>query len=289
MKTFQHQYQIYADCFETALHSFCAKMCYRPSVLAESMRYSLLSGGKRVRPVLFFAALDLFGEDYGKEMGFALALECIHTYSLIHDDLPAMDNDDYRRGTLSNHKVYGEANAILAGDALLSEAFSLLLRESARGIKYNAAAQYLGEAAGANGMVAGQSADILYEKKAAGEKELFFIYENKTAKLCQAPVVMAAILAERDVRQAESFGKHLGILFQLTDDILDAKGESGKMGKTLGKDAEEDKLTCVKIFGMEKSDKIADEYAQMCYDDLRQMGGNDFFVNLVRFVRERDI
>lgn len=288
MNGFKQQYQMYSDCFEQALKAYCAQMRYFPAILTDSMRYSLLSGGKRVRPVLFFSALDLFGAEFRSECDLALAIECIHTYSLIHDDLPAMDNDDYRRGNPSNHKVYGEANAILAGDALLSCALSLMVKESGRSQAHHAAAQYLGEAAGANGMIAGQSADLLYEKRQAGEKELFFIYEHKTGKLLQAPVVMAALIAGKYFQEAERFGANLGILFQLTDDILDVKGESGKLGKTTGKDAAAEKLTCVKIYGVAKSEKLADEYAEKCREDIRAMGGSPFWDAFVSFVRGRD-
>ncbi len=289
MKNFQEKYGEYFDFFEEALKGYCAEMDYRPPILTESMRYSLLSGGKRVRPVLFFATLELFGLYYKCESALALALECIHTYSLIHDDLPAMDNDDYRRGNPSNHKVFGEANAILAGDALLSEACSLLLSQARKSERHLSAAAWLMDAAGANGMIAGQSADLLYTGKNTNPEELQFIYAHKTGKLIAAPVVMAAILAGADAVIAERFGIELGALFQLTDDLLDEKGDSGKMGKTLGKDREEDKATCVKVYGLERSELLADQSAAKCYDYLKKFKGNTSFLEgIVRLVRERD-
>lgn len=289
MKNFQEKYGEYFDFFEEALKSYCAEMDYRPPILTEGMRYSLLSGGKRVRPVLFFAMLELFGLDYKCESEAALALECIHTYSLIHDDLPAMDNDDYRRGNPSNHKIFGEANAILAGDALLSEACSLLLKQARKSERHLHAAAWLMDAAGANGMIAGQSADLLYTGKNTNADELQFIYAHKTGKLIAAPVVMAAILADADVGIAELFGMELGVLFQLTDDLLDEKGDSEKMGKTLGKDKEEDKATCVKVYGLERSELLADQSAAKCLDYLKKFEGNtSFFEGIVRLVRERD-
>lgn len=283
-----HGYDRYLNFFEEKLKAFCAEKKAQPSVLADAMCYSLLSGGKRVRPVLFFASLEHFGMDFTKEAGLALALECIHTYSLIHDDLPAMDDDDFRRGNPSNHIVFGEAHAILAGDALLSEAFSLSVREAERSPAHLRASCALAEAAGAQGMIAGQSADLLYTGKAGSEEALRYIYEHKTGKLLAAPVVMAAILGGGDLKAAEAFGTELGVLFQLTDDLLDVKGASQKAGKTLGKDSKEDKLTCIKLFGEERSEQLADTSAARCRAYLSALGNDRFLSDLVTLVRERD-
>lgn len=289
MTDFKQKYEEYCAHFEDYLVQACDSMAFQPSVLTESMRYSLLSGGKRVRPVLFFAALEAFGLNYRGEERLAFALECIHTYSLIHDDLPAMDDDDMRRGRPSNHKVFGEANAILAGDALLSYAFDLLLAESGRSEKHLAAARTLSKAAGADGMVAGQSADLLYTGKNGGEEELAFIYRNKTGRLMAAPVAMAADLAGKNRAEAEAFGLALGALFQLTDDILDEVGESSALGKTTGKDAAEDKLTAVKIFGLEGARRRAAQCAARCRDLLGTMDADrSFLVDLVDRVLMRD-
>ena len=241
------------------------------------------------RHVLFFAALDAFGKDPSEGSELAVALECIHTYSLIHDDLPAMDNDDFRRGKPSNHKVFGEANAILSGDALLSYAFDLLLKASMRSRKHLLAAQRLSLAAGAEGMVAGQSADLLFSGKTGSERELFFIYENKTGRMISAPLEMAAILGDGDAEAAGTFGLYLGILFQLTDDILDERGNIVRMGKTPGKDKAEDKLTCVKLFGIDRSEKLADEFAEKCRAELHVFPKNrEFFGELITHIRTRD-
>ena len=200
-----------------------------------------------------------------------------------------MDNDDFRRGKPSNHKAFGEANAILAGDALQSLAFDILLKESGRSERHLRAARRISLAAGAEGMIAGQSADLLYTQQEAGERELFFVYERKTGQLITAPVVAAAILAGGNVEAAERFGHSLGILFQLTDDILDEKGETARMGKTLGKDKAEGKLTCVKIFGMEEAEKLADEYARRAKCALNEMNcSGEFLTSLVDYVRSRD-
>lgn len=284
---FSSRYDVYYKEFERELAKRCAAMNFRPPVLTESMRYSLLSGGKRVRPVLFLGALDALGAEFRSELPIAVSIEAIHTYSLIHDDLPAMDNDDYRRGKPSSHKQFGEANAVLAGDALLSYAFSLLLEEAGRDGRHLQAAREISDAAGAAGMIAGQSADLLYEGAGGGEEELFFVYRHKTGKLIAAPVVAAAILAGRGEEAMRSYGESLGVLFQLTDDILDVKGEALKMGKPLGKDREEDKLTCVKVFGMEKSERLADEYAEKCRAAAESLN-TDFLAEFATFVRTRN-
>ena len=288
VKKFSKKYSEYWDLFESGLRNYCNGLNYEPPILAESMRYSLLSGGKRMRPVLFFAALDCLGGTPKEEMRFAVALEMIHTYSLIHDDLPSMDNDDFRRGKPSNHKVFGEANAVLAGDALLSAAFDILLSESGRGKKYLRAAQILSECAGPKGMIAGQSADILYSGINAGQEELRFIYEHKTGKLFVAPFLMASTIMGKYTAEFTEYAKNLGILFQLTDDMLDEKEESETLGKTAGKDREEGKLTCVKVFGMERSEELADEFAEKCVSALSNIENNDFLIKTVRVIRERN-
>ena len=287
---YSERYENYRTHFEEYLQKRCAGMAFQPEILTESMRYSLLSGGKRVRPVLFFCALEAFGKDYRGEEELAFALECIHTYSLIHDDLPAMDNDDFRRGKPSNHKVFGEGNAILAGDALLSYAFDILLAECGRDAGHLRAAQAFSRAAGAEGMVAGQSLDLLCTAAEGGESELAQIYRNKTGRLIAAPVVMAALLAGRYAAEAEEFGLALGDLFQLTDDILDAVGTREALGKSVGKDAQEGKLTAVRVYGLEGAREHADARMRKCLAILHTMDGADttFLEDLTRYVRRRE-
>lgn len=285
---FSEKYNGYLRGFEERLAAFCGDMSFSPELLTDSMRYSLLSGGKRVRPVLFYAALEALGGDWRAETEFALAIECIHTYSLIHDDLPAMDNDDFRRGRPSNHKVFGEGHAVLAGDGLLSLAFSLLLK-TATDARRSAAAVLLSDAAGPGGMIAGQSADLLFEGRGAGEEELLFIYRNKTAKLIAAPLEMAAVLTEKSREAMRSFGENLGILFQIRDDLLDVQGEREKVGKTLGKDETEKKLTCVRVFGAEGAEREADRYERACLSALDEAEGDvSFLREMVSYVRRRD-
>ena len=287
MSTFSERYKRYQSAFETELEAFCNKMDYTPQVLTEGMRYSLRAGGKRVRPVLFFAALDCLGVDYHRESALALSLELIHTYSLIHDDLPAMDNDDFRRGQPSNHKMFGEANAILAGDGLLSLAFELAIKASTDEA-HRRAGSILAEAAGPSGMIAGQSADLLYEKREATDAELQFVHCHKTGKLISAPLRMAASIACVEEDALRSYGENLGVLFQLTDDILDEKGSSEQMGKTLGKDKKEGKLTCVRVYGLEKSEELADAYASLCRDSLEKVSFDaTFLLDFAKMVRSR--
>lgn len=292
MKNYSERYEEYRLFTEKNLEQAVANMQCHTEILRESIRYSLMAGGKRVRPVLFFAMLDALGFDYRTEPTFAVAVECIHTYSLIHDDLPAMDNDDFRRGKPSNHKVFGEANAILAGDGLLSYAFELLIGECYKGVRYVNAAMTLAEAAGLQGMVAGQSADIEHSGKPlseVGKVELQMIHSHKTANLIAAPLIMAANLAERYVEEARVFGTKLGFLFQITDDILDVTGEAKEMGKTLGKDKAEGKLTCVKVYGMEKATQLADELADDCLSLLRGFDADTAFLqDLVIHLRNRN-
>ena len=284
---FSVKYELYRAYFERALSEHCAAMNVRPAILAESMKYSLLSGGKRIRPVLFLSTLDSLHCDYTAETALAVALECIHTYSLIHDDLPAMDNDDYRRGRLANHKMFGEANAILAGDGLLSYSFDLLLKECSRGEAHLQAARELSFAAGIEGMVAGQSADLLCTNRDEGEDTLRFIHENKTGRMITAPLVMAGTLARKNVEELRDFGEKLGLLFQITDDILDEKG--GNMGKTLGKDSAEGKLTAVKVYGMCRAETLADTLAKECITALSLMEfDTSFLEGVVGLVRGRN-
>ncbi len=283
---YQKKYEEYRIFAEEVLRSALEDMHCHTEILQESIGYSLTAGGKRIRPVLFFAMLEAFGMDYRKERAIPVAIECIHTYSLIHDDLPAMDDDDFRRGKPSNHKVFGEAHAILAGDGLLSYAFELLIKESFRGKQYLTAAQTLAVAAGVHGMVAGQSADLLYSGRPLGEAELLLIRSHKTAELLAAPLVMAANLAGRWETEARDFGMALGHLFQTTDDILDEIGDAAKMGKTLGKDRAEGKLTCVGLYGLEGAKRLADRYAASCNEVLDRSSSQNIETEFLRLLVE---
>ncbi len=291
MNDFNALYENYVTEFNAYAQSYTQALKTKPLVLAESMAYSLLNGGKRVRPVLMLATADALGVEKETVLPFALALEMIHTYSLIHDDLPAMDNDDFRRGKPSCHKAYGEANAILAGDGLLNEAYALCFNECMKGEKYALASHFLNECAGIYGMIAGQSADLWFSQKneEVSEEDLAYIYEHKTGKLLLAPVAIVSILADNKSYLAlERFGKLLGRLFQMTDDILDVEGNFETLGKTIGKDETENKLTCVRLYGLEGAKIRADMCAKDCHAMLEGVDGDTAFLHeLVDYVLNR--
>jgi len=237
---------------------------FNPPVLKEAMLYSLFAGGKRIRPILALAAYEACGGDAGDILPYASALELIHTYSLIHDDLPAMDNDDLRRGKPTNHKVYGEATAILAGDALLTEAFTILADRS-----FSAKVgpdnllktiMEIATASGLGGMVAGQVQDMLSENKAPDEETLSFIHKHKTGALLLVSVRIGPILFGSDNATLESlseYGRCIGHAFQVVDDILDVDGNTEELGKTAGSDEKVNKMTYPRLYGLERSREIA--------------------------------
>lgn len=288
---FNDKYGSYLNEFNAVLTEFCNSLDCRPDVLRDSLKYSLQLGGKRIRPVLCLAAADLLGLERRKVLNFALAIELIHTYSLIHDDLPEMDDDDFRRGKPSNHKVFGVGNAVLAGDGLLNTSYSILFKECGKGAEYISAAEFICDCAGIYGMIAGQSADLLHENdRSFNEPTLNFIYENKTGKLLTAPVVVPAILSGgRCFSELKSFGKDLGALFQITDDILDVEGEFSSLGKSIGKDKEEGKYTSVALYGLDGAKLRADVLAERCSAILEGIDGDrEFLIKLVQFVRTRN-
>lgn len=290
MNNFDLQYEEFRSYFIKKLDERCAEISTVPDVLGESMKYSLQLGGKRIRPVLMYAVGEVLG--IGKEIlsPFACALEFIHTYSLIHDDLPAMDNDDFRRGKPSNHKVFGEANAILAGDGLLNTAFSILFAECFKGSEYISAAKFICDAAGIYGMLAGQSADLAHEKDGNPDEDVLdYIYENKTAKLLIAAVTVPCVIkGGAYYSEFKQFGKKLGYLFQLTDDILDACGNFENLGKTTGKDEAEDKLTAVKLYGLDNCKLRVDIIGDDCHKILDGIEGDvSFLHDIVNFVKSR--
>lgn len=290
MSNFDLKYEEYRSYFVDKLNNCCAEISTVPEILGESMKYSLQLGGKRIRPVLMHAVGEVLGIDKETLTPFACALEFIHTYSLIHDDLPAMDNDDFRRGKPSNHKVFGEANAVLAGDGLLNSAYSMLFAECFKGSEYISAAKFICDAAGIYGMIAGQSADILHEKDCnADEDVLEYIYENKTAKLLIAAVTVPSVIkGGAYYSEFKEFGKKLGYLFQLTDDILDACGNFESLGKTTGKDETEGKLTAVKLYGLDNCKLRVDIIGDDCHRILDGVEGDvSFLHDVVNFVKSR--
>ena len=246
---------------DRALDRFLPKVTAKPPTIHKAMRYSLFAGGKRLRPVLCLAAAEACGGTLEAALPAACAVECIHTYSLIHDDLPCMDNDDFRRGRPTSHKVFGEGISVLAGDALLTAAFEILT--AAQGTpRYPVAAllKELAHASGSRALIAGQVADLEGEGKKLTLRELAFIHEAKTAALLTASIRLGAMSANAIPAKLEAltaFGKNLGLAFQVIDDILDVTQTSEKLGKSAGKDVAAQKATYPALLGLEKARKEA--------------------------------
>ncbi|MCY7778247.1 polyprenyl synthetase family protein [Bacillus haynesii] len=239
-----------------------------PSILKESMLYSLEAGGKRLRPILVLALLHAYGKDEEAGIPVGCAVEMIHTYSLIHDDLPCMDDDDLRRGKLTNHKIYGEATAILAGDALLTESFKMITSNMPSDVSAEKRIRLVNElisAAGAEGMVGGQILDMEAESKSVSLDELQRIHEGKTAKLLSFSVIAGAILAdasEKEIEKLREFSHHIGIGFQIRDDILDLEGSEDKIGKRIGSDATNGKSTYPSLLSLEGANQKLNEHIE---------------------------
>ncbi len=266
----------------------------RPLKLHRAMRYSLLAGGKRLRPLLLMASAECCGTPAARVLEAACAFECLHTYSLIHDDLPALDNDDLRRGRPTCHKAFDEATAILAGDGLLTFAFELLARCGRRAGDRRAleAVALLARAAGSRGMIGGQTADLEAEGRRLDAAGLSYIHTHKTGDLLTASVECGAVLAGAPpARRAalRDFGRRIGLAFQIADDILNVEGSQAKLGKKVGSDAELRKATYPALFGVEKSKRKARQELQAGLKRLEPFGrAAEPLRALARFVVERD-
>jgi geranylgeranyl diphosphate synthase, type II len=273
--TIQAYLQEKAAWVQQALAQYTQTMEAIPAILRHSIRYSLLAEGKRLRPVLMLATVETLGGDLDKALPFACALEMIHTYSLIHDDLPAMDNDDYRRGKWTNHKVYGEAQAILTGDALLTEAFGLMaIGAKKAGLSAETALTILAEGAkyaGASGMVGGQVDDMLSENKKITLEELESIHRRKTGALITFAVRTGARLGGAShplLDLLTRFADKLGLAFQIQDDILDVIGNQNKIGKPVGSDQAKHKATYPALLGLETAQQKLQERIAAAKADL---------------------
>src|SRR3954467_1009313 len=261
----------------TALDRFLPGVTTKPATIHKAMRYSLFAGGKRMRPAVCLAAAEACGGDDEAAMPLACAVECIHTYSLIHDDLPAMDDDDYRRGKLTNHKVFGEGIAVLAGDALLTQAFEIAAR--CKGWPRYPHREIILELATASGslqLIAGQVADLEAEGAKISAPDLRYIHERKTSALLCCSVRLGGMSANCSAAQLAAltdFGYHVGLAFQIIDDILDVTQTTEQLGKTAGKDTAAQKATYPSIVGLEKSRKIARQLTNRAFKALTTFGG----------------
>jgi geranylgeranyl diphosphate synthase type II len=276
-----------------ALDRLLPKATTRPTTLHKAMRYSLFAGGKRMRPALCLAAAEACGGGWGAALPLAGAVECIHTYSLIHDDLPAMDDDDFRRGKPTNHKVFGEGIAILAGDALLTQAFELAA-QGRPGTRYTPAqvVRELAEAAGSLQLVGGQVADLEAEGKKVSVAQLRYIHERKTSALLRCAVRLGGMSANAtpaQLRALGDFGYQVGLAFQVIDDILDVTQSSDQLGKTAGKDTAAHKATYPAIVGLAASRRIATKLTDRAFAALRPFRGRALALEaLAVFLLQRD-
>ncbi len=278
---------------DAALDRFLPKATARPATIHKAMRYSLFAGGKRMRPALVLAAAEACGGREADALPMACAVECIHTYSLIHDDLPAMDNDDFRRGKPTNHKVFGDGIAVLAGDALLTQAFEIAAqcRERSR-CSHRDVILELARAGGSLQLIAGQVADLEGEGKELSVPDLRYIHERKTSALLCASVRLGGMSANctpAQLKALTTFGYNVGLAFQVIDDILDVTQSTEKLGKTAGKDIVAQKATYPRLVGLDKSRKIAGQLTRRAYDALDAFHGKARALDaLARFLLGRD-
>lgn len=264
------------------------------NVLFESMAYSINIGGKRIRPILMLLAYNIYKSNYQDILPVSIALEMIHTYSLIHDDLPCMDNDDLRRGMPTNHKVYGEAIAVLAGDALLNEAMNILLNFSLdKGNNALRASKVISEAASANGMIGGQIVDIINEgKDNISLEELNYMHTKKTGELIKAAVVAGGILGEapeNHIKCLEEYGYKLGLAFQIKDDILDVVGSVEKLGKNTKMDEDRNKTNFITIYGVKECENMCRTLTEECIEILSSLSKDcEELIELTNLLLQRE-
>ncbi len=278
---------------DRALDRYLPRESARPTTIHKAMRYSLFAGGKRLRPILCLAAAEACGGKTGPALPLACALECIHTYSLIHDDLPSMDNDDFRRGRPTCHKAFSEGIAILAGDALLTVAFEVAAgTEPVPRYKLRDVLREIAVAAGSRKLIAGQVADLEAEGKKISRADLRYIHENKTAALLTTAVRLGAMSANASGRQLAAitdFGRALGLAFQVIDDILDVTQTSEKLGKSAGKDVAAQKATYPAVIGLEKSRVEAKRLTSRAHATLAPFGARAHMLRgLASYLLERE-
>ena len=263
------------ELIEKTIDSYLGEFSY-PHVIAEGMRYAVLNGGKRIRPVLILMTLDILGKDETLGLPSGAALEMIHSYSLVHDDLPALDNDDYRRGKLTTHKKFGEAEGILIGDSLLTHAFNVLTEKNEGVIsdkKIVEIVKLTSSYAGINGMIGGQTVDVESEGKKIDMETLKYIHKNKTGKLLRLPIEIGCVISDtsKDIREKlEKFADLIGLAFQIKDDILDIEGDFETLGKPIGSDAELNKSTYPSLIGLDESKKLLQEIVEEAKNIIKE-------------------
>ena len=288
---FETQSGEYRQYIEDYLDSACFQYDDQPQkTLFDAMRYSLLAGGKRLRPIFVFDFCRMCGGNWKDAVPFAAAVEMIHTYSLIHDDLPCMDNDDYRRGRLTNHKVYGEAVAVLAGDALLTAAFSYLSKAAFRADVRIRAVEVLASCAGELGMVGGQVLDMQSEERECTEQEVLDIQTRKTGALIRAACLLGVLAGNGTAAQlsaAADFASHLGLAFQIRDDMLDVIGDAKELGKAVGVDTT--KNTFVHLYGLEKCEELVKEHTDKAIKALHYFEHSDYMNALANYLVGRTV
>ncbi len=292
MQSFENRSREYRDFVQSYLKDHYEGFADQPQKpLFQAMAYSLLAGGKRLRPIFAFEFCRMCGADWKKAAPFAAAVEMIHTYSLIHDDLPAMDNDDFRRGRPTSHKVYGEALAILAGDALLTDAFALAATAEVSTLEQlRDAIGILSECAGSLGMVGGQVLDIMSESRQISEQEVLDIQNRKTGCLIRAACALGAIAGGASQQQLEAacrFAAAIGLAFQIRDDMLDVIGTQEEMGKGVGTDAV--KNTFVRLYGLEKCEELVQTYTSYAIDALQAFQDTAYMTALAKSLTDRRV
>ncbi|SJZ37005.1 polyprenyl synthetase family protein [Garciella nitratireducens] len=281
---------------ENILEEFLPKGKDIPKIIIEAMEYSLMNGGKRLRPILLIEAAKCVEGDKNKVLPLACAIEMIHTYSLIHDDLPAMDDDDYRRGKLTNHKVFGEGMSVLAGDALLNYAFEIMLTHIPENYKemmnYLKAVKEIAYAAGIQGMIGGQVKDLEYKEGVMDLETLQYIHIHKTGALIKASLRAGAIASgatKEQLKVLTVFGEKIGLAFQIVDDILDVIGDQKKLGKAIGSDQKNHKITYPSVYGLEKSQQMIEKLLQEALNHLKLFGSKGQFLGeLGKFICKRE-
>lgn len=291
MNNFDAVFSSEKDAVEEIIYGYCPDEFGKQSLIFEAMNYSVKAGGKRLRPILMIETFKLFGEDEELVYPFMAAIEFIHTYSLVHDDLPAMDDDEFRRGQKTTHAKYGEDIGILAGDGLLNYAYEVMSEAVVKNPSASKAMAVIAKKAGPYGMVGGQTVDVINEGKKLDIETINFIHNLKTAALIEASMMAGAILGgatDEQVLQVESIAKNIGMAFQIQDDILDVTGDEAKLGKPVLSDEKNEKDTYITLIGLEESQQKVKDLSNLAIDGIKALGDNEFLVTLVEKLISRE-